>query len=81
MAWPTRGTGRLAALWGGIVLAAAFAVVFLAAGCEEKVKPPVAPTGLRGDIPSQESWNASIRFTDSGRTSAVLRAEIGRAHV
>lgn len=46
----------------------------LLAGCEEKVKPPISANGLSGDIPSQESWNASIRFTDSGRTSAVLRA-------
>jgi LPS export ABC transporter protein LptC len=44
-------------------------------GCsEERVKPPVSSIGMGLDIPSQESWNASITFTDSGRTTAILRA-------
>jgi LPS export ABC transporter protein LptC len=44
-------------------------------GCsEEKVKPPVSSVGMGVDRPSQESWNATITFTDSGRTTAVLRA-------
>jgi LPS export ABC transporter protein LptC len=47
----------------------------LLAGCsEEKVKPPFAPLGSGQDLPSQESWNAAITFTDSGKVTAVLHA-------
>jgi LPS export ABC transporter protein LptC len=48
-------------------------VIFLG-GCEGKVKPSISWLGTVGDIPSQESWNAAITFTDSGRITAVLRA-------
>lgn len=43
-------------------------------GCEEKIKPSVANTAVGQDIPTQESWNTSITFTDSGRVTAVVRA-------
>ncbi|MBI1807648.1 MAG: LPS export ABC transporter periplasmic protein LptC [Ignavibacteria bacterium] len=43
-------------------------------GCEEKIKPSVASTGLGQDVPTQESWSATITFTDSGRVTAILRA-------
>ncbi len=44
-------------------------------GCsEEKLKPAISSIGLGRDIPTQESWNAKIIFTDSGRVTAVLRA-------
>ena len=42
--------------------------------CEEKVKPSIAATGIGRDVPSQESWDAKITFTDSGRVSGILRA-------
>ncbi len=42
--------------------------------CEEKIQPSIASTGVNGDVPAQESWNAKITFTDSGRISAILRA-------
>lgn len=45
----------------------------LFSGCEEKLKPPIS-SGIRQDVPSQESWNASITFTDSGRVTAILHA-------
>ncbi len=44
------------------------------AGCEEKIKPSIASAGVGNDIPSQESWNTTITFTDSGKVSCVLRA-------
>ncbi len=47
---------------------------FVLLGCEEKVKPSVSSTGLGLDVPSQESWNAVITFTDSGRVTGILRA-------
>ncbi len=55
---------------------AAPAVMLLLAlsACEEKVKPTVAPAGLTGEVPTQESWNASITFTDSGKVTAILHA-------
>ncbi|MEJ2616476.1 MAG: LPS export ABC transporter periplasmic protein LptC [Ignavibacteriaceae bacterium] len=41
---------------------------------EEKVKPSI-DTSIRGtELPSQESWNATVFFTDSGKTKAVLKA-------
>ena len=55
------------------------AVLFILAAllicaCAEKIKPSVANTGLGQDVPSQESWNTSITFTDSGRVTAVVHA-------
>jgi LPS export ABC transporter protein LptC len=41
--------------------------------CEEKIKPPIS-SGLGYDVPTQESWNAKIVFTDSGKVSGILRA-------
>ena len=41
--------------------------------CEEKLKPSIA-TNLASDLPSQESWDAKIVFTDSGKLSGILRA-------
>ena len=41
--------------------------------CEEKMKPSIA-TNLASDVPSQESWDAKIVFTDSGKLSGILRA-------
>jgi len=43
-------------------------------GCEEKIKPSVANTGVGQDVPTQESWNTSITFTDSGRVTAIMHA-------
>lgn len=43
----------------------------LLTGCEEKVKPTVAPV-TAAEIPSQESWNSTVTFTDSARIRAVL---------
>lgn len=41
---------------------------------EEKIKPAISSTGIGQDVPSQESWNATITFTDSGRVTGILRA-------
>ena len=40
-------------------------------GCEEKIKPSVVPLP-NSEIPSQESWNSTITFSDSARIKAVL---------
>lgn len=47
---------------------------FLITSCEEKIQPSIAMTGTGGGVPTQESWNAKITFTDSGRVSGILRA-------
>lgn len=46
---------------------------FALIGCEEKLKPSVVPLPDE-EIPSQESWNSTIIFTDSARVKAVLWA-------
>ncbi len=42
--------------------------------CEEKIKPSISPAAISRDVPTQESWNATITFTDSGRVTGILRA-------
>ena len=49
-------------------------LLFLLFGCEEKIKPSISSTGVSQDHPTQESWNATITFTDSGRVTGILRA-------
>ncbi|MEE9225843.1 MAG: LPS export ABC transporter periplasmic protein LptC [Bacteroidota bacterium] len=44
-------------------------VAFLS--CEEKIKPSVTDQTAG---PSQESWNSTVVFSDSGKVQAVLRA-------
>jgi LPS export ABC transporter protein LptC len=49
-------------------------VIVLLTGCEEKIKPSIASTGIGHDVPSQESWNSLITFTDSGKVTAIVHA-------
>lgn len=49
-------------------------VAFALVSCGEKTKPAVAPAGLGADVPEQESWDATITFTDSGMVTGILRA-------
>lgn len=46
---------------------------FAVLGCDEKLKPSVVPLPDT-DIPSQESWNSTITFSDSARVKAILWA-------
>jgi LPS export ABC transporter protein LptC len=39
--------------------------------CEEKVKPTVVPIATT-ELPSQESWNSTVVFSDSAHLKAVL---------
>jgi LPS export ABC transporter protein LptC len=44
-------------------------------GCQqERVQPSVMSNIQLEKIPSQESWNSKVTFTDSGKTKAVLWA-------
>ncbi len=47
---------------------------FVVFACEEKIKPSIASSGIGGEGPSQESWDAKITFSDSGRITGILRA-------
>jgi len=50
-----------------------FALIIIYAGCSERnVKPIIDRTLNADELPAQESWNATIFFTDSGSTKAVL---------
>jgi LPS export ABC transporter protein LptC len=50
-------------------------LVFIYAGCgEEKVKPHINPNLNEEEIPAQESWDAKVIFSDSGKTTAILYA-------
>ncbi len=52
-----------------------FFSLLLLIGCEdEKVKPPINLALDVQELPAQESWNAKVLFTDSGRTTAILYA-------
>ena len=49
-------------------------ILFLSSGCEEKIKPSVLGGVSGSAFPSQESWNTTVRFTDSGTVKAILKA-------
>jgi lipopolysaccharide export system protein LptC len=50
-----------------------FIIPLLFISCtKEKVKPSVSSTFEGTELPSQESWNSTIFFTDSGKTKAIL---------
>ncbi len=40
--------------------------------CTEKVQPPVVNLNI-SELPSQESWNSTIVFSDSGKTRAIMK--------
>lgn len=46
-------------------------VVISSIGCEEKVRPSVVAIP-QSDVASQESWNSTVTFTDSGKVKAIL---------
>ncbi|RPI71637.1 MAG: LPS export ABC transporter periplasmic protein LptC [Ignavibacteriales bacterium] len=49
--------------------------MFIACSCsDEKVKPSVNPSLNVEELPAQESWNATVYFSDSGKTTAILEA-------
>ncbi len=51
-----------------------FFLLFVLLGCEEKIKPSVTDEAAGPLLPSQESWNSTVVFSDSGNVRAVLRA-------
>jgi LPS export ABC transporter protein LptC len=52
-------------------MAVCFLFVLTLAGCEEKIKPSVMLMS-QADLPSQESWNSTVTFSDSAKVKAVV---------
>ena len=48
--------------------------ILFVAGCSNDNVKPTIDTSLKegGELPSQESWNSTIVFSDSGKTKAIL---------
>jgi LPS export ABC transporter protein LptC len=46
-------------------------LVFITSACEEKIRPSVVAVN-QTEYPSQESWNSTVTFTDSGKVKAIL---------
>ncbi|MCU7495929.1 MAG: LPS export ABC transporter periplasmic protein LptC [Ignavibacteria bacterium] len=69
---------------GSALMMAEIAFFFAAAswlftGCsEEKIKPPVLGGNSKGELPTQESWNFQMMFTDEGKLKAVLTSSHAR---
>ena len=53
----------------------AVVIALLCLGCEEKVKPSVMSDVVTDKFPSQESWNSTITFSDSGIVRAIVKAK------
>jgi LPS export ABC transporter protein LptC len=49
-------------------------LVLICSGCQEKIKPSVLGDVSSDRLPSQESWNSTITFTDRGTIRAILKA-------
>jgi LPS export ABC transporter protein LptC len=48
--------------------------LFELSGCAEKVRPSVLSGVSSTQLPTQESWNSTITFTDSGIVKAIIKA-------
>lgn len=51
----------------------AFSILLTLYSCDDKFKPTQTDLNTN-EAPSQESWNSTVFFSDSGRTKAVLKA-------
>lgn len=52
-------------------------IVLTSPGCrgeDERTRPQILAVQPGKDTPDQESWNATITFTDSGKVTGILRA-------
>jgi LPS export ABC transporter protein LptC len=56
------------------LLLIALAAILGLTACEEKIRPSVVRIPVMDEIPTQESWNTVITFSESGRVKAILKA-------
>ena len=54
-------------------------IIFYSACSNDKVEPPKSDITASDSIPSQESFNSTVTFSDSGKVKAILEA--GRIRV
>lgn len=47
-------------------------ILILSSCSEEKIQPQISKTSIEGEIPSHESWNSKVMFTDEGKIKAIL---------
>ncbi|MHB8906469.1 MAG: LPS export ABC transporter periplasmic protein LptC [Melioribacteraceae bacterium] len=47
-------------------------LAFLFSCSKEKIQPQVEKSIIRGEIPSNESWNSKMTFSDGGKIKAIL---------
>jgi LPS export ABC transporter protein LptC len=47
-------------------------LLFITACSEEKIQPQIDKSSIHGEIPTHESWNSKIMFTENGIMKAVL---------
>lgn len=52
-----------------------YLVFFIVTCTDDKIKPVVDNSEIKGSIPSHESWNSKITFTSEGKIKAVLYSE------
>ena len=57
------------------ILIAIFITIFMFSCSEEKINPVIDSSTTNGEIPSQESWNSKITFTEDGNVKAVLYSD------
>jgi len=56
------------------ILLLVLSLLFLTSCSDQKVKPSINPSLSVEELPAQESWDATVFFSDSGKTTAILKA-------
>jgi len=56
------------------ILLFALILLMLTSCSDQKVKPSINPSLNLEELPAQESWDATVFFSDSGKTTAILKA-------
>lgn len=51
-----------------------FILIFISCK-EEKVQPKITDVNVNGEIPSHESWNSKVYFSEDGKLKAILYSE------
>jgi len=56
------------------ILLLVLSLLILTSCSDQKVKPSINPSLSVEELPAQESWDATVFFSDSGKTTAILKA-------
>lgn len=53
-----------------------FILILVLISCkEEKVQPKITSADINGEIPTHESWNSKVYFSEDGKLKAILYSE------